>query len=567
MNWKRRLKMHFLNHRVKIFIWAGVLLLVILSIWGLMSLESYYRNITLAQLPITILIGSVHALVFVYMYMVVLRGGFAKVDKKSIKAKDVNVRFSDVIGIDEAKEESWEVVQLIKDHARLKKIGGKILRGILMIGPPGCGKTYLAKAIATEAGLPFLSMAASEFVEVFVGVGSSRVRELFKKARSLAYGFGGCVVFIDELDAMGRNRVFNQFGGGSETNSTQNQLLVEMDGLTGRGENIIVIGATNAPEEALDPALLRPGRFDRKVYITKPGLEGREALFKYYLQKVKHEASIDTKRLARKAVGKTPAEIENIVKEAALIATRKGKDVVTLKEISEAIERIELGVKNKIKMTDREREMTAYHETGHLIVTYLLHPTNDVFKASIIPRKGTLGVVHPTPVEELYTQNKEMLLATIKTALAGYVGEKLKFHTTSNGVASDFQKATRIAHMMVWQLGMGPSGLVGDYTAIPENELSEATKHRLNEDTDRLIKECLREVEELLTKERDLVERFAHELLIKEELEYDEIEAIFAEYGKTNPRRFRMIHAPGEKESRGGSQDGENKGASGEGAS
>ena len=540
MNYYRRFKMHFLNHRTKIFITLGVILLIVLSIYGMMSLESYYRNITLAQMPISILLVMVNALIFVYLYVVVLRNGFTTLDKKGVNAREVNVRFSDVVGIDEAKEEAWEVVQLIKDHSRLKKIGGKILRGILMVGPPGCGKTYLAKAIATEAGLPFLSMAASEFNEVFVGVGASRVRKLFSKARSLSYGFGGCIIFIDEMDAMGRTRTFNQFGG-AETNTTQNQLLVEMDGLGARQESIVVIGATNAPEEVLDPALLRPGRFDRKVYITKPGLEGREAIFKLYLSKVKHEASIDVSRLARKAVDKTPADIENIIKESALIATRNGKDVVAIKDISEAIERIELGIKQKIRMNDREKQMTAYHETGHLIVTYLLHPRNDVFKASIIPRKGTLGVVHPTPREEWHTKDYETFMATIKTALAGYVGEKMKFGTTSNGVSSDFQNAMSIAHHMVWQCGMGPSGLVGDYTVIPNDQLSEEVKTRLNKDTDQLIKNCLKDVEDLLRKENALFERFARELLVKEELEYDEIEAIFAEYGKANPR----LMAPG----------------------
>jgi cell division protease FtsH len=537
MNFGRRLKMHYLNHRTKLYISIGVVVLVVLSIYGMMSLESYYRNITLAQLPITLLMAGLNAVIFVYMYAVVLRGGFTKMDKKGINAKDVQVKFSDVIGIDEAKDECWEVVQLIKDHAKLKKIGGKILRGILMVGPPGCGKTYLAKAIAHEAGLPFLSMAASEFNEVFVGVGSSRVRQLFAKARSLAYGFGGCIIFIDELDAMGRRREFNQFGG-SESNNTQNQLLVEMDGLTGKAENVIVIGATNAAEDVLDPALLRPGRFDRKVYITKPGLDGREALFAYYLGKVKHEASVDVGRLARKAVGKTPAEIENIVKESALIATRNGKDLVSLKEISEAIERIELGVKNKIKMTDREKEMTAYHETGHLIVGYLIHPRNDVFKASIIPRRGTLGVVHPQSVEEWFSQDRDSLMADIKSYLAGYAAEKVKYGVTTSGVASDFRGAMQIAHNMVWRLGMGPTGLVGDYTIIPESEISDEIKNKLNHDTDKLIKDCLKDVEDLLKKENALFERFAHELLVKGELEYDEIEAIFAEYGKVNPRRF-----------------------------
>jgi cell division protease FtsH len=529
--------MHYLNHRVKLFIIIGILALIVLSVYGMMSLESYYRNITLASMPIQFLLVIVNSVVFVYMYMMIMRGGFAKIDKKSIKANDVDVRFADVIGLDEAKEESWEVVQLIKDHARIKKIGGKIVRGLLMVGPPGCGKTYLAKAIATEAGLPFLSMAASEFNEVFVGVGASRVRKLFQTARRLAYGFGGCVIFIDELDAMGHRRTFNQFGSG-ESNTTQNQLLVEMDGLTGKVENIIVIGATNAGEENLDPALLRPGRFDRKLYITKPSLEGREALFRYYLNKVKHEAAIDIKRLARKSVGKSPADIENIVKEAALIATRRSKDMVTFKEISEAIERIDLGTKNRLTMTAREKEMTAYHEAGHLVVTYLTHPRDDVFKASIIPRKSSLGVVHPTSIEEWHTEDRDSLLADIRICLAGYVAEKVKFNTTTNGVASDFKKAMAIAHHMVWECGMGPSGLVGDYSIIAKNQLSEASKEKLNQDEKALLNTCAKEVQDLLTKECHIFERFAHELLTKQELDFDQIEAIFAEYGKANPRRF-----------------------------
>ncbi|OGW86932.1 MAG: hypothetical protein A3C35_00095 [Omnitrophica bacterium RIFCSPHIGHO2_02_FULL_46_11] len=539
----RRLKMHFLNYRAKILIAFAAVILVILAIWGMMSLESYYRNITLATMPLQLLMVAMNAVIFVYLYLVVLQGGFSKIDKKSVKGADVNIRFSDVVGIDEAKEEAWEVVQLIKDHARLKAIGGRILRGILMIGPPGCGKTYLAKAIATEAGLPFLSMSASEFVEIFVGVGAARVRKLFKKARSLAYGFGGCIVFIDELDAMGRNRVFNQFGGGSETNSTQNQLLVEMDGLGSHQENVIVIGATNAQEDVLDPALLRPGRFDRKVYIIRPGLEGREKLFQYYLGKVKHEASIDIGHLARKAVGKSPAEIESIIKEAALIATRNGKEVVSYKEITEAIERIELGVKNKIKMQDSEKEMTAYHEAGHLLTIYFLHPTDDVFKASIIPRKTSLGVVHHQPREEYFSHDRDKLLADIKCAIAGYVAERVKKGVTTTGVSADFTNAMKIAHFMVWKLGMGPSGYIGDYSSIPENELSETVKAKLNEDTNKILKSCMDEVDELLKREKTILERFAHELLVRQELEYDEIEAIFAEYGKANPREFKSQDA------------------------
>ena len=539
MNKWRRWKLFLMDHWVKAAIIFSAALLIILSIWGMASLESYYRNITLAQLPLQILMVIINSVIFVYMYMMVFRSGFSKLDKKSIKTKEVNIKFSDVIGIDEAKDECWEVVQLIKDHARLKKIGGRILRGILMMGPPGCGKTYLAKAIATEAGLPFLSMAASEFNEVFVGVGASRVRQLFKKAQRLSYGFGGCIVFIDELDAMGQRRTFNQFGSG-EGNTTQNQLLVAMDGLGDRSENIIVIGATNAAEDILDPALLRPGRFDRKVYIKKPNLEGRESLFRFYLSKIKYEAALDCKRLARKAVDKSPADIENIVKESALIATRNNKDVVGLHDISEAIERIELGMKQKLTVNAREREMTAYHETGHLMVTYLSHPRDDVFKASIIPRKSSLGVVHPTSIEEWHGRDRETLVADIKICLAGYAAEKIKFNTTTTGVTSDFKQAMNLAHFMVWVLGMGSSGMIGDYTIYKEGNallLSEDVKMRLNQDVDKVLKECLAEVEALLRKEKDLFERFAHELLTKQELDYDEIEAVFAEFGKVNPRR------------------------------
>ena len=308
----RLFKMYLMQNKVKLIVISLALLLIGLSIWGLSSLESFYRNMTLGTMPVQLLAGAVNAIMFVFMYTVVLRGGMTKLGKKKVKAHQVNVRFEDVIGIDEAKEEAWEVVQLVKDHAKIKQIGGKIVKGILMFGPPGCGKTYLAKAIATEAGLPFLSMAASEFNEVFVGVGSSRIRQLFKEARALAYGYGGCLVFIDELDVIGKSRTFNQFGGG-EANATQNQLLAEMDGVSSVGDNVIIIGATNADESAIDTALMRPGRFDRKVYFTKPGLEGREKLFKFYLEKVKHDAAIDCAVLAKKAVGKSPAEIESII--------------------------------------------------------------------------------------------------------------------------------------------------------------------------------------------------------------------------------------------------------------
>lgn len=530
----RRFKMLLMMHWIKIAIIAAVIILLILAIWGLSSLESFYRHLTLAQMPITLLLSGVHASIFVFMYMVFLRGGFTRIKQTAIKGQDVNIHWDDVIGIDEAKQEAWEVVQLIKDRTRLLKIGGRILRGLLMVGPPGCGKTYLAKAIATEAGIPFISMSGSEFTEIFVGVGAARVRKLFKKARTLAYGYGACIVFIDELDAIGRQRSFSFMGGGQETNSTQNQLLVEMDGLKEKDFNVIVIGATNAVEGVLDQALLRPGRFDRKIYIDRPSLQGREKVFEYYIKKIKYDKNINIGHLARKAVYKTPAEIDNIIKEAALIATRNKKDTVSYKELSEAMERIDMGLKHKKQLTKEEREMVAFHETGHLVVMYILHPTDDVFKASIISRKETLGAVYGQPREEMYTRNKQRILADIKVKLGGYVAEKKRFGTTSDGVAADFNGAMRLAHAMVWKVGMSDAGYVGDYTIIPESQLSEKLKEKLNAETSKIINACLKDVEELLDKEWTIVQRFVKELLEKEELEYDEIEAIFKEYGKNH---------------------------------
>jgi cell division protease FtsH len=529
-------KVRLFLQRNWLWVAIGVLIVVVifLPLWYMSGMEEsvrrYIIGINVASLPFTML-GT---LVFVgFLYLLQYGGGFARFKKSRISAKAVKVSFTDVIGLTEAKREAWEMVQLIKDRAVLKKVGGKILHGMLMIGPPGCGKTMLAKAIATEAGIPFLSTAGSEFVEIFVGVGAARVRKLFKQARQYARAYGACIIFIDELEVVGKTRVFmDAFGGSSESNSTLNQLLVEMDGLTDDDSHIVVIGAMNAQEEVLDPALLRPGRFDRTITIGRPNLQERTEIFEYYAKKIRLDAAVDLARLARKAVYKTPAEIENILKEAALIATRERREAVSYKDISAAIERIELGVAHRLNMTPREREMTAYHESGHLLIIYLTHPTNDVFKASIVQRGGTLGVVHSIPREELYSSDVRTLRAHIKVSLAGYVAEKLKFGVTTDGVSADFANAMSIAHNMVWRFGMGTNGFVGDFTRIPKEQLSDGLKQKLNEATQKLLHNSLQEVEETLKTESHILDRFSQELLKHDELDYDQIVAIFQEYGK-----------------------------------
>ena len=559
----RRIRLYFQQHWVSIvLIILGIIIAIsfvfflrqAISAW--MTSESYFKKATLAQYAlffyVLIIIQIISLPLTGALWIWLMRGGqmkFAQIGKKPVEGKDIRIHWQDVIGMEEAKEEAMEVVRLVTDRAKLQAIGGKILRGILMTGPPGCGKTYLAKAIATEADMPFIAMSGSEFIEMFVGVGASRIRKLFKHARQLAYVEGGCIIFIDELDAVGAQRAVDRgFGGQTESNTTLNQLLIEMDGLKEKDFNVILIGATNAPEGFLDPALLRPGRFDRKIYVDRPNLDEREKLFEYYLKEVKYDTTIDRMRLARLTVGNSPADISNLVREAALIAVRNKKELISMKEISEAYDRVEMGIKHKIVFTQSEREKIAYHEAGHAIAMYFLAPHKDVFKATILARGGALGFVMPHPREEIHVRTRNQYLGDIKVSLGSYVAEKFKLNVTTSGVSQDFTTAMWIAHHMVWEWGMGKSGLVGNYSLLETMRsdygifrgesvsfISEKIKEQLNNEVQEILQDAVREVEDLLRKESGLLDRFAQELLAKEELNYDEIEAIFKEFGKIRP--------------------------------
>lgn len=442
------------------------------------------------------------------------------------KGTKVNITFADVAGLDEAKVEVMEIVDFLKNPKKYTSLGGKIPKGALLVGPPGTGKTLLAKAMAGEAQVPFFSMSGSDFVELFVGVGASRVRDLFKQAREKA----PCIIFIDEIDAIGRARGKNAIMSNDERESTLNQLLVEMDGFSGES-GIIVLAATNRPD-VLDSALLRPGRFDRQISIDKPDLKGREHIFKVHLKPIKISEKVDIHKLAEQTPGFAGADIANVCNEAALIAARKGKQSVEMDDFQDAVDRVIGGLekKNKIISPD-EKRIIAYHEAGHAICGWFLEHAYPLLKVTIVPRGvAALGYAQYTPKEQ-YLYNTDQLMDQICMTLGGRASEDIFFHKISTGAQNDLQQITRIAYSMVTVYGMNEKvGNVSFYDPAAENSFtkpySEETSKIIDEEVRKLIDVAYEKTKELLTEKKGQVEKLAEALLEKEVLFQSDVEAL-----------------------------------------
>ncbi len=442
------------------------------------------------------------------------------------KGTKVNINFGDVAGLDEAKVEVMEIVDFLKNPKKYTALGGKIPKGALLVGPPGTGKTLLAKAVAGEAQVPFFSLSGSDFVEMFVGVGASRVRDLFKQAREKA----PCIIFIDEIDAIGRARGKNMMMSNDERENTLNQLLVEMDGF-GTDLGIIILAATNRPD-VLDNALLRPGRFDRQITIDRPDLVGREAIFKVHLVPIKISQKLDIHKLAEQTPGFAGADIANVCNEAALIAARKNKDAVDMSDFQDAIDRVIGGLEKKNKIiSPEEKEIIAYHEAGHAICGWYLEHAYPLLKVTIVPRgTAALGYAQYTPKEQ-YLYNTDQLIDQICMTLGGRASEEIFFGKISTGASNDLQQITKIAYSMITIYGMNDKvGNVSFYDPNQENvftkPFSEETGKMIDEEVRKLIDNAYEKTKALLIDKREAVEKLAKELLVKEVLFKSDVEAL-----------------------------------------
>jgi cell division protease FtsH len=463
---------------------------------------------------------------------------FGRSRHKLYAEKDLKITFQDVAGIDEAVEELREVVEFLKTPQKYQVLGGRIPKGVLLVGPPGTGKTLLAKAVAGEADVPFFSMSGSDFVEMFVGVGAARVRDLFGQAE----GRAPCIIFIDELDALGKTRGSGMVGSHDEREQTLNQLLVEMDGFdSNRG--VIIMAATNRPE-TLDTALLRPGRFDRTVVVDRPDIVGREAILKVHVRNVRLGSDVDLRHVASMTPGSVGADLANLVNEAALMAARSNKEVVSMAEFEEAIERGAVGLERKSRiMQAEEKQRVAYHEAGHALVSCALPNTDPVHKISIIPRGvGALGYVLSRPEDDRYLMTRSELESQIKVLLGGTVAEELVFREISNGATSDLDKASRIARSMVREFGMSRLGrvyyrpqnraafLAGSSLGESECEYSEHTAREIDLEVHKILDDATEQVREVLRERRAALEAVAQRLIDKEVIDAAELRQLLEQH-------------------------------------
>ena len=495
----------------------------------------WYWNLLFSWGPIILL-----AAIWIFFMRQMQTGGnralsFGKAKARLASEKAVKVTFSDVAGIEEAKAEVQEIIDFLKAPQKFQKLGGKIPKGVLLVGAPGTGKTLLARAIAGEAGVPFFSISGSDFVELFVGVGASRVRDLFDQAKKNA----PCIIFIDELDAVGRHRGAGLGGGHDEREQTLNQLLVEMDGFE-TNQGIIILAATNRPD-VLDPALLRPGRFDRQVVVSQPDVKGRLEILKVHTRNIPLDEKVNLDQIARGTPGFSGADLANLVNEAALLAARKSKNNVEMSDFEAAKDKVLMGVERKsMIISETEKKNTAYHEAGHTLVAKLTPGTDPIHKVSIIPRGMALGVTQQLPIDDRYTYSKEYLVKALTVLLGGRAAEEIALNHMTTGAGNDLERATELARKMVTEWGM--SEKLGPLTFGKKDEhiflgkeiarhkdYSERTAIDIDEEIKKIVLDAYNTSKKLVTENLDLLEALAKSLLEKETMDGDEIESLIRE--------------------------------------
>ncbi|WP_394827035.1 ATP-dependent zinc metalloprotease FtsH [Pendulispora albinea] len=487
---------------------------------------------------------------FLFMRQLQAGGGkamsFGKAKARMLSDSQNKVTFADVAGVDEAKDEVEEIIAFLKDPKKFQRLGGRIPKGVLMIGPPGTGKTLLARAIAGEAGVPFFSISGSDFVEMFVGVGASRVRDLFEQGKKHA----PCIIFIDEIDAVGRHRGAGLGGGHDEREQTLNQLLVEMDGFESN-EGVIIIAATNRPD-VLDPAILRPGRFDRRITVTRPDVRGREAILRVHAKKTPLAPDVDLETIARGTPGFSGADLENLVNEAALLAARQDKDAVSMTDFEMAKDKVYMGTERRsMVISDEEKRNTAIHEAGHTLISVLISHHDPVHKVTIIPRGPALGVTWYLPKDDRHNLSKEQAESSIAVALGGRIAEEIIFGRLTTGAGNDIEKATDIARKMVCEWGMseklGPLAygkkeeqvFLGRDYGSRQQDYSEQTAVEIDQEVRRIVGDQYKKVYELLALHKEKLESLANALIERETLDSEEISAVFD--GRELPKRDRVI--------------------------